>query len=296
MSTPSTTTAGQPPLRVVDVRDAIERLRESCAWLWLLMVPGRERRPGRPVDEEQAEILEARGHADRAYRSWNLSRGMGALAPSPAAARLDVVDAQAVVHRILTRLARSVAAYRDSSYVGGGRPVDVLDWLTVGGPGRPWVVDAAGDAWRAGVVDDLHDNRDAYLVAEIAQRIAWADEVARSAAGVVAEPVRPIEHRCPACRHRSLQLHHDGHDKRRWSVRCVRRTCLCVGAGCGCLKRDRRPGLPHAWGRGEMEGPGGLATAVAIARRLDEQGRPRPTVRSTVTGHGGWSDRRTGAA
>ncbi|MBM7083616.1 hypothetical protein [Micromonospora humidisoli] len=290
------TTTYSPPPRVVDLRDAVERLRESLAWLWLLTAPGRERRPGRPVDEDQAEILEARGHAARTWREANLRHGMGALAPSAAAARLDVVDALTVVTRILTRLARLVAEGRASSYVGGGRPVDVLDWLTAGGPGRPWVVDAAGDAWRAGVLDDLHDNRDAYLVGRIAEHIAWADEVARAAAGVVAEPVRPIEHRCPACRHRSLQLRHDGRDKRRWTVECVRRTCLCAGAGCGCLRRDRRPGLAHVWTRGEMEGPGGLATAVAIARRLDEQGRRRPTVRSTTTGHGGWSDRRTGAA
>ncbi|MEU4595441.1 hypothetical protein, partial [Micromonospora aurantiaca (nom. illeg.)] len=60
------------PPTVTDVREAIARLRESCAWLWLLMAPGRERRPGRPVDEAQAELLEARGRSDRAYREWNL--------------------------------------------------------------------------------------------------------------------------------------------------------------------------------------------------------------------------------
>ncbi|MEW2383364.1 hypothetical protein AB0873_14915 [Micromonospora sp. NPDC047707] len=288
-----------PPASVPDIRQAVERLRESCAWLWLLMVPGRERRPGRPVDEEQAEVLEARGRSDRAYREWNLRHGTGALAPSPAAARLDVVDAQAVVHQVLTRLARRVAHYRSASYVGGRIGVsaaiaDVLDWLTVGGPGRRWVVDSAGEAWRAGVLDDLHDNRDAYLLGDIARTLAAADQVARQAAGVVAEPVRPIEHRCPACRNRSLQLHHDGRDKRRWTVRCVRRTCLCVGVGCGCLKRDRRPGLAHVWTRAEMEGPYGLANAVAIARRLNEQGRPRPAVHSGVAGHGGWPDRRAG--
>lgn len=294
-------TSAQTSCGVADVREAIERLRESCAWLWLLMTPGRERRPGRPVDEAQAELLEARGRSDRAYREWNLRHGRGALAPSAAAARLDVVDAQSVVHRRLVGLARRVAAHQGASYVGGrtgatAAAADVLDWLTVGGPGRRWVVDSAGDAWRAGVLDDLHDNRDAHLLREIARTLAAADEVARQAAGVVAEPVRPIEHRCPACRNRSLQLHHDGHDKRRWTVRCVRRTCVCAGAGCGCLRRDRRPGVAHVWTRAEMEGPYGLATAVAIARRLTEQGRPRPSVGSSAGGHGGWPERRTGAA
>ena len=288
-----------PGPTVDDVREAIERLRESCGWLWLLLAPGRERRPGRPVDEAQAEVLEARGRSDAAFRQWNLRHGMGALAPSPAAARLDVIDAQAVVHRMLADLARSVAAQQGASYVGQrtgavAAAADVLDWLTGGGPGRRWVVDAAGAAWRSGVLDDLHDNRDAQLLREIARTLAAADNVARSTAGVVAEAVRPIEHRCPACRHRSLQLHHDGRNKRLWTVRCVRLTCVCAGDSCGCMKRDRRPGLAHVWTRPEMDGPYGLATAVAIAQRLTEQGRPRPTAQSTVTGHGGWSDRRTG--
>lgn len=286
---------------VYDVRRAIERLRESMGWLWLLVVPGPERRPGRAVDEAQAEVLEARGRSDRAYRDWNLARGMSALPASAAAARVDVVDAQAAVHRIVTGAAHRVAANRDASYVGGGpgttaAVLDVLDWLTVGGPGRPWVVDVDGEAWRAGVLDDLHDNRDARLLTDLARAIGAADDVARNAAGVVAEPVRPIEHRCPACRHRSLQLHHDGRDKSKWTVRCVRRTCLCVGAGCGCLKRGRRPGLAHVWTRGEMDGPYGLATAVAIAKRVTEQGQPRPQVHTSAAGHGGWSDRRIGDA
>ncbi|MFG3709198.1 hypothetical protein ACGF7U_31330 [Micromonospora sp. NPDC047670] len=282
---------------VAEVHAAVERLRESWAWLALLVVPGPERRPGRAVDEQQAEILEARGRSDRAYRSWNLARGMTALAPSAAAARLDVVDAQAVVHRTIAGLAHRVAAYQGSSYVGRRATVteavvDVLDWLTVGGPGRPWVATAAGEVWRAGVVDELHERRDAHLLAHIHRVLTTAGDTARAAAGVVAEAVQPLAHRCPACRHRSLQLHHEGRDKSRWTVRCVRRSCLCVGAGCGCLRHDRRQGLAHVWTRSELDGPHGLATAVAIAQRLTEQGTPRPRVGATAAGHGGWPDRR----
>ncbi|MEV0805744.1 hypothetical protein [Micromonospora sp. NPDC050200] len=290
-------TAAKVPTGIADVHAAVERLRESWTWLGLLVTPGPERRPGRAVDEQQAEVLEARGRSDRAYRAWNLARGMTALAPSAAAARLDVVDAQAAVHRAVTGLADRVASYRASSYVGRrtgavDAVADVLDWLTAGGPGRPWVATAGGEVWRAGVVDELHEHRDAHLLTHIHRVLTAAGDTARAAAGVVAEAVQPLAHRCPACRHRSLQLHHEGRDKSRWTVRCVRRPCLCTGEGCGCLRRDRRPGLAHVWTRGELDGQHGLATAVAIAQRLTEQGSPRPRVATTSAGHGGWAERR----
>jgi hypothetical protein len=276
------------------VRETVARLRESWGWLWLLVVPGPERRRSMAVDDDQAERLEARGFEARAYREWNLRRGLSALPPAAAPARLDVVDAQAAVHRLVTGLARRVAAHLDASYVGGGTEVtaavvDVLDWLTLGGPGRRIVVDAGGEAWRAGILDDLHDQRDAGLLAHIARTLAAADDLARTAAGVVAEPVRPVEHRCPACRHRSLQLHHAGRDKSAWTVVCVRRSCVCAGAGCGCLRRGRREGLPHVWGRSEMDGPYGLATAVAVAQAL---AGARPRVGADAAGPGGWPERR----
>lgn len=282
---------------VAQVHAVVERLRESWAWLAWLVAPGPERRAGRAVDEQQAEVLEARGRSDRAYRDWNLARGMTALAPSAPAARLDVVDAQAVIHHAVTDLARHVAAHLHSSYVGRhagivDSVVDVLDWLTVGGPGRPWVADVDGQVWRAGVVDDLDEHRDRRLLDHIHRVLTRAGDTARTAAGVLAEPVQPLAHRCPACRHRSLQLHHEGRDKSRWTVRCVRRSCLCAGAGCGCLRRDRRQGVAHVWTRAELDGPHGLATAVAIARRLTEQGVPRPRVGSGGSGHGGWPQRR----
>jgi hypothetical protein len=77
---------GLPP--VDRARAAIEELREVYGWLWLLVTPGPERRPGRAEDEGQAEVLEARGRAARAYRDWNLARGMTALAPAAAPVRL----------------------------------------------------------------------------------------------------------------------------------------------------------------------------------------------------------------
>lgn len=285
------------PTTVQDLRLTIDRLRVSMGWLWLLVAPGPERRPGRTVDDGQAEVLEARGRSDRAYRELNLRQGLSALAPSAAAARLDVVDAQVAVHGMVSDAARRVAKSLGVSYIGGrtdavGAALDALEWLTVGGPGRPIVVDGDGDAWRAGALDDLHDNRDRQLLFTVHRMLRRADAAARDTAGVVAEPVRPIEHRCPACRQRSLQLHHEGRDKSRWTVRCVRRSCLCAGPGCGCLKRDRRAGLAHVWTRGEMDGPNGLATAVAIAARLTAEGKPRPKVRASTAGHGGWPERR----
>ncbi|MFY1669509.1 hypothetical protein ACN27G_06075 [Plantactinospora sp. WMMB334] len=279
------------PATVHAVRDLVDRLRESIGWLWLLVVPGPERRPGRAVDEDRAELLEAWAWQARAYRDAALREGRGALTAAAAPARLDVVDAQQVVHRLVSRAVARVARARGSCYVGdrsdvAGAVADALDWLTVGGPGRPWVVEPDGTVWRAGVVDELHDNRDAWVLADVARLLRGADVVARSAAGVVGEQVRPVEHRCPACGHRSLQLHHDG-PTRGWTVTCVRRSCVCVGAGCGCLRRLKREGLPHVWTRSELSGAYGLAAAVDRARLA---GRRR--VGSGAAGHGGWSDRR----
>ncbi|MDG4768761.1 hypothetical protein [Solwaraspora sp. WMMD792] len=255
------------------VRGQIEALREAYSWLALLVEPGRERRPGRPVDDAQAERLEAQGRADRAYRQWNISRGLSALPPSPAAASVTVVDAQASVRRRVLDIAHRVAAWQHASWVGGPDVDQVLSWLDEAGPGRP------------AVVDELRDRRRlSWLVDELATAVASA----RQAAGVVAEPVRPVAWRCPACGSPSLQLAHPGADKSLWTISCVRRACRCAGAGCGCLRRDRRQGLAHVWTRAELPT---LAQAVAIADRVARQGRP--VTGSAAAGHGGWSDRRT---
>jgi hypothetical protein len=157
-----------------------------------------------------------------------------------------------------------------------------------GGLGRPWVATRDGEIWRSGPLDDT---RDARVLVDVAATLGAAAEVARVAAGVVDEPVTPLAHRCPACRSRSLQLHHAGSRKALWVVTCVRRSCRCVGVGCGCLRRDRRPGLAHVWTRAELDGPFGLAAAVDRANRV-----AREPVRSAVVGHGRWSGRRTRAA
>jgi hypothetical protein len=267
------------------VRQQIEALREAWAWLALLVEPGRERRPGRPVDEDQAERLETRGRSDRAYRDWNLRQGLSALPASPAAASVAVVDAQAAIRRRVLAIVHEVANWHRSSWVGGPDVDDALSWLDAGGSGRPWVVDQAGEAHRASVVDELRDRRRiGWLVDELAEVAAYA----RESAGVVAEPVRPVAWRCPACGSPSLQLAHPGANKSLWTVSCVRRSCLCAGAGCGCLRRDRRQGLPHVWTRAELPV---LAQAVAIADRVAREGRP--ATGSAAAGHGGWSDRRT---
>lgn len=271
-------------------RAAIDALREAYGWLRLLVVPGPYRRPGRAVDEARAEALEAQGRQARAYREWNLARGMTALAPAAAPVRLDVVDAQARIRATVVDLARRVAAAAGAVYVGGpGDPVeDVLAWLEAGGPGRPFMVSTDGEAWRSGQLDDLRDTR---VLVNVATTLDGCAELARTAAGVVDEPVTPLEHRCPACRSRSLQLHHGSRAASSWTVVCVRRSCRCAGVGCSCLRRDRRPGLPHVWTRAELDGPYGLATAVARASTV-----ARAPIRSSVVGHGRWSGRRTQAA
>lgn len=283
---------------VEQVEDAVDRLRLSWGWLVLLAEPGRERRPGRAVDEDQAEALAARGMSDRAYREWNLRHGMSALPPSPAAAQLSVVDAQAVVARLVREAVDAIAAARRSTYVGG-RPgaaavLDALDWLTEGGAPRPFVATRRGVVGRAGVLADLHNNRDRELLARVLRLLGRADAAARAAAGVVDEEVRPIGHRCPACRYRSLQL-----TPQTGTVRCVRRSCRCAGDGCGCLQVDRRKGRAHVWVRANLDsGLGALATAIAMADAIDAQvDRDRGVdrrVRSGMRGHGGWPDRRSG--
>lgn len=280
----------QPDHSIEQAHLAIDELRTAWAWLTLLLAPGREARPGRATDDDQAEVLAAQGMAARAYREWNLRRGLSALAPTGTPARLAVIDTQATIHGIVTGIAERVAASTRSCYVGGAAVdsvLDVLDWLASGPPGRPWLVDAGGAAWRRGELDEV---RDLSVLAYACGALQRANRIAREAAGVLGEPVLPLGDRCPACRRRSLQLHYDPADltrvavdelrprePSRWYVECVSDRCRCTLDGCGCRMRTRVKGRRHAWAYGELPD---LAATIARAAPVSEP------VRRSATGRG----------
>lgn len=234
---------------VEQARATLDDLRRAWAWLSLLAEPGRASSSAAVVDDARAEALTAQGLAARAYRIWNLRWGLSALAPTAAAARPGILDAQAAVHGLVLDLARLVAAEGQACYVGlraGDAAVgDALDWLD-----------------RALV--DVRDHRLALAALGTLQR---ANTVARSAARVLGEdPTQPLEHRCPACGRQSLQLHYDRDDlaragadlgeqprnRSRWYAECVSRRCTCTVEGCGCGMRTRIAGRRHAWAYGEL--------------------------------------------
>lgn len=288
-----------PPARTVDehlehARVALDELRQAWSWLALLAEPGREASDALVVDDGQAERLAAQGMAARAYRTWNLRLGLSALAPTPSAARVGVLDAQVAVHGLVLDTARAVAAAAGATYVGRGTGdqgvLDALDWLEQGHPPDPWICGPEGARWRAGPLDRLRDAAVAKAVADGLQR---ANQVARQAARVAGEdPVQPLEHRCPACGAQSLQLHYgDPEDLAhvaagaarprhvsRWYAECVSQRCRCVVQGCGCGMRSRIAGRRHAWSYGELAD---LWRAIERARQLRGA-----RVGSSAEGHG----------
>jgi hypothetical protein len=273
-------------------RASIDELRQAWAWLRLLAEPGRESSTALVVDDAQAERLAALGMQAKAYRTWNLRWGLSALAPTPAAARIGVLDAQVAVHGLVLDVARAVATAAHSTYVGArsgaDAVLDALDWLEEGPRPYPWVCGPEGPRWRAGALDRLRDPAAAAAAAGLLQR---ANRLAREACRVVdADPVRPLEHRCPACRAQSLQLHYDGEDLARvadgarprnvsrWYAECVSQRCRCTVQGCGCGMRSRIDGRRHAWAYGELPD-----LWRAIERAAQIRGRP---VGSAAEGHG----------
>jgi hypothetical protein len=281
----------QPDHSLEQARLAIDELRTAWSWLTLLLAAGREQRHSRATDDDQAEVLAAQGMAARAYREWNLRRGLSALAPTGTPARLAVIDTQAAIHGIVTGIADRVAATTRSCYVGArtgtDAVLDTLDWLASGGPGRPWVVDADGATWRRGELDGL---RDQSVLAYASGALQRANRIAREATGVLAETVLPLGDRCPACRRRSLQLHYDPIDltrvavdelrprePSRWYVECVSDRCRCTLEGCGCRMRMRVKGRRHAWAYGELPE---LAATIARSAPVSEP------VRRSATGRG----------
>jgi hypothetical protein len=274
---------------VQDCRVTMARLRQSWEWLGLLVEPGRESSVGAPVDDVRAEALAAQAIAEQAYKAWNLRQGLSALPPTPAAARLGIVDARVQVHGLVLDTARLVAVSQGAVYRGARIGVDAvlaaLDWLEVGVRPDPWVAGQDG-LYRQGWLDRVRDVR---LVAAVDRRLARADQVARAAARVLDDTVQPINHRCPACRQRSLQLHYDPADlvrvadggrpavSARWFVECVSDRCRCTVEGCGCRMRNRYAGRRHAWAYGEL---GELWSAIAAVGTRGDR------LRATGTGLG----------
>lgn len=277
----------------------VDRLRDAWDWLVALAEPGRPQpTPTRAMTDDQAERLEARGHSDRAYRAWNLRHGMSALPPSPAGARLDVVDAQAVVDRLVVDAVLTLAQTgglrtqgRADAAAAAGVPA-MLDWLAgvevgLGRTGR----DGVWLKLRA-AVDRVRDPK---LAADVEQLLGRADRIARQAAAAtddvgeqVVDPDTSRPARCPACRRRSLQRELDGAGRPRL-IRCISQSCLCAGDAepgrdeCGCRRAEKREGLQHVWiPSAEHE----LWSAIAD--------QPRPTRRGVgrgAAGHGGWQSR-----
>lgn len=264
-------------------RATIDELRQAWAWLQLLTEPGRDASPAIAVNDAQAERLEAWARATRAYRDWNLGRGLTALPPTPAAARIGVLDAQAAVHGLVLDVAARVAGAHGATYIGtrAGHAgvLDALDWLEDDAP--PGIT-AAGPLARL---------RDADLVGDVAGQLQRANTIARQAARVLDEdPVQPLEHHCPACGRQSLQLHYDRGDlvaaadgvtprnRSRWYAACVSGQCRCTVEGCGCGMRTRIVGRRHAWAWGELPD---LWRAIDRAQRLR-----RRRVGRSATGRG----------
>lgn len=286
-------------LAITHMREQIcltaDRLRIAWAWLQLLVEPGHASVPsGTAVDDERAERLEALGHSDRAYRAINLREGMSALPASPAPVRVGIVDTQIAVHghvaSAVTMLGATGSTWTRRRAATAARTVPAaLDWLAgfelgLGVTGRDGV-------WlRPGAVDRI---RDADLAAAVDRLLQRADRAARAVTGDEDDaPIRPLEHRCPACGHRSLQLEILGRDRSTWLTRCVSDRCRCTGPGdqetpaCGCLRRAPSDvGRHHVWRYSDLDGPLGLVAA------LDRFDRQRPDVVAGAVGHGGWQSR-----
>jgi hypothetical protein len=286
---------------VEQIHLTVDQLRDAWAWLAELTVPGpASPAPARAMTDEQAERLEARGHSDRAYRSYNLRHGMSALPPSPAAARVSVVDVQITVAQLVTDAVTTLtgAGHAPGHRVpaGGPRPRGVLqravpdvpallDWISgcglgLGHTGRDGMLVVAGA---------IATVRDPELAGAVEQLLARADRAARDAAGAGDDPAEQLVDetgrpaRCPACGRRSLQR------EATRLIRCISASCRCTGDAtpdldeCGCRRTEKRPGLPHVWNR---------ATEDQLWAAIDDHPAPtRPLLGHGGRGHGGWQSR-----
>lgn len=293
-------TEQQPPtgldpvaFTIDQIRITLDRIRTAWAWLTLLVEPGRERTGSVAVDDAQAERLEAMGRSDRAYREHNLRHGLSALPPSPTPVRLAVIDARVAVHDLVTRAVDLLAmtggdATRTRAEAATGTVPAALRWIDGAPIAELGATGTGGVWWQVGGLDRV---RDAQLAADVDQLLQRAARIAESSAGITGEPTRPLEHRCPACGRRSLQLEHGSRDRNRWLVRCVSERCTCAGPGspeqpaCGCRDPQRLPGRRHVWPYAELDGPYGLLSALSTAAA------EKPGLRRGASGHGGWQSR-----
>lgn len=272
------------------LRITLDELREAWSWLDALVEPGHTASgAATAIDDARADRLEAIGHSDRAYRMWNLRQGMSALPPSPAPARIGIIDAQVDVHFAVTTavllLAKTGNATTQLMAERAAATVPTaLDWLAPEWPGLGR--DGGDGVWcRTGAIDRI---RDAQLAEDVHRHIRRANRVARAAAreDVDASNILPLPQRCPACGRRSLQVERPAVDRRTWVVRCVSAACRCAGEGeCGCGGGRDRAGRRHVWPYGELDGHAGLLQAV------DRLASERPVIRSGAAGHGGWQSR-----
>lgn len=285
-TSPATTTTAA--LELADLLDQahtlVDALLLAWGWLWAQVDPGRAAPPpSRAQSDAQAAHLTARGLSDRAYRDWNLARGMSALPPSPAPVRLAVVDAMCAVHgQVIDTTLRLAAAirwtYPATRGHTGHQVVAALGWLAgTRRPARPWIVDTTGACWRDPTPIDML--RDHTTATRLVRDLDRAVRTTRQAAGVSGDQVVPVPRRCPACGRRSLQLDAEPRDRRQWSVRCVSASCRCAGATCPCLARVRYTGRVHAWAYGELD---------QLTAAIDTHARQVERITSGQQGHGRW--------
>jgi len=303
-------------LLVEQIRATIADLREAWSWLGDLIEPGRDSAPIPVLTDAQRARQDEAIAAERAERdAWSADVPVGqrqfaapagryALAGSRPGARIGVIDARAAVHGIVLDVARTVAAAEGARYVGDRAGLagvrDALDWLDGGAP--CWIATVDGVIWRTPPGGVLAQLDDAAVATVVNARLSRANRIAREAArSPDGEHHAPVDHRCPACGRRSLELdygsdellHRGAEDeryRRAWTVSCISEACRCAGEGCGCRQRIRYPGRRHAWAYGELSGPYGLWAAVRAADR--RRRGPEARVRSEVYGHGGWAERR----
>jgi len=260
------------PWIVEQIGVTIPTLKEAWGWLDELVVPGRDSAPIPLQTDAQRALAAALAEAERAERAY-------ALPATPAAARVAILDARAAVHALVLDAARTVAAAAGAVYIGQR-------------PGADGVLDALD--WIAGEAPDL---RDPEAAADVDGALQRALRIARAAARDAGEHVAPVDERCPACGHRSLQLDYgsdeqlrEGLDNERarrgWTVTCISQACRCAGPGCGCGQRVRYPGRRHVWAYGALPELW-AATAAARHRRRG----PETRIGSEAAGHGGWIGR-----
>lgn len=266
------------PYLVEQILVSVAELRIVWGWLGDLVEPGRDTVVVPVLTDDQRAAAAARARAEVAERAGS------AMPSTPAGARLQVVDAKVAVHGQILDAAGTAAAAVGAVYVG----------LRAGDAG---VIDALG--WLYGNVGNVGN---AQALAGVDRLLQRAVRIGHTAARVVdGAHTAPVDHRCPACGRRSLQLDYVSEQllaaaldrelsRRGWTVACISASCRCSGTGCGCRQQVRIEHRRHAWGYGELGGRHGLWAAIRTADR--RRRGPETRVRSESAGNGGWSEHR----